>query len=113
MARRGSVGGDGDALPAELPDDLAHDPDVDPESAARTICLGLLTVRSRTRSELADALCARHVPDAAAERVLQRFTEVGLIDDAAFAATFASTRLTERGLARREIARQLLTKGVA
>jgi regulatory protein len=113
MARRGSVGGDGDALPAELPDDLAHDPDVDPESAARTICLGLLTVRSRTRSELADALRARHVPDAAAERVLQRFTEVGLVDDTAFAATFASTRLTERGLARREIARQLLTKGVA
>jgi regulatory protein len=113
MARRGSAGGDGDALPAGLPADIADDPDVDPESAARTMCLRLLTVRSRTRAELADALRAHHVPDAAAERVLQRFTEVGLIDDAAFAATFASTRLTERGLARREIARQLRGKGVA
>jgi regulatory protein len=112
VARRGSAGGGGDAPTAELPDDIANDPDVDPESAARTICLRLLTVRSRTRSELADALRARDVPDVAAERVLQRFAEVGLIDDAAFAATFASSRLTERGLARREIARQLRSKGV-
>jgi regulatory protein len=113
MARRGAAGGEGDASPAELPDDIAADTDADPESAARTICLRLLTVRSRTRAELADALKSRGVPDEPAERVLGRFAEVGLIDDAAFASTFASTRLTERGLAGREIARQLRSKGVA
>jgi regulatory protein len=112
MARRGTGGGGGDAPPPELPDDIAADPDVDPEPAARMICLRLLTVRARSRVELADGLRSRGVPDDAADRVLQRFTEVGLIDDAAFAATFASSRMTERGLSGREIARQLRLKGV-
>jgi regulatory protein len=117
MARSAAVGGEGDAPPTELPHqvgaDIAADADADPESAARTICLRLLTVRSRTRAELAEALKSRGVPDEPAERVLVRFAEVGLIDDMAFATAFASTRQAERGLAGREIARQLRSKGVA
>lgn len=93
-------------------DDGESQPDADPESVARTICLRLLTVRSRTRAELADALRSRNVPDTAALAVLERFTEVGLIDDASFARMYAATRHRERGLAAREIARQLRDKGV-
>lgn len=96
-----------------LPEDIAADPDVDPDSAARTICLRLLTARSRTRAELLEALRTRDVADEVAVRVLNRFAEVGLIDDASFAETFVSTRHAERGLAKREIARQLRSKGVA
>jgi regulatory protein len=96
-----------------LPEDIASDPDADPESVARTICLRLLTVRDRTRAELADALAAKQVPTEVASRVLGRLGDVGLIDDCAFAATFAQTRQSERGLSAREITRQLRNKGVA
>lgn len=89
------------------------DPGVDPVEAAREICLRLLTDRARTRHELADALRRKGVPDAAAATVLERFDEVGLIDDAAFAGQWVRSRRRSRGLARRAIAMELRRKGVA
>ena len=44
--------------------------------------------------------------------VLDRFEEVGLVDDAAFAAAWVESRHYSRGLARRALARELRTKGV-
>jgi regulatory protein len=84
----------------------------DPESVARAVCLRLLTLQPRTRSELAAALAKRGVPDDAAETVLGRFTEVGLIDDRAFAAAWVDSRHTGRGLARRALAAELRRRGV-
>lgn len=88
------------------------DPPADPDSVAHTICLRLLTVRARSRTELAQALATRHVPEDAANRVLTRLTEVGLIDDQAFARSFVESRHHDRGLAARELSRQLLSKGI-
>jgi regulatory protein len=85
----------------------------DPEAVARAICLRLLTQRARSRAELADALARRDVPDDAAGRVLDRFTEVGLIDDAALAAGLAGAQHRERGLARRAVAVKLRQRGLA
>ena len=82
-------------------------------AVAREICLRLLTERARTRQELAQALRKRGVPDEAAGMVLERFDEVGLIDDAAFAGQWVRSRHTRRGLARRAIAVELRRKGVA
>lgn len=79
---------------------------------ARAICLRLLTGTPRTRQQLADALRKREVPTEAAEEVLARFEDVGLIDDAAFAAAWVDSRHHSRGLARRALARELRTKGV-
>lgn len=79
---------------------------------ARAICLRLLTGTPRTRQQLADALRKREVPAEAAEEVLARFEDVGLIDDAAFAAAWVDSRHHSRGLARRALARELRTKGV-
>jgi regulatory protein len=93
--------------PAEL------DPDADPVAVAREICLRLLTDRARTRQELAQALRRKGVPDEAAQSVLERFDEVGLIDDAAFAGQWVRSRHTQRGLARRAIAMELRRKGVS
>jgi regulatory protein len=87
-------------------------PDVDPVAAARDICLRLLTDRARTRHELAQALRQKGVPDDAAEQVLSRFDEVGLIDDAAFAGQWVRSRHRSRGLGRRAIAQELRRKGV-
>jgi len=113
MARQAARGGDWEASPPQLPEDIAADRDVDATSGARTICLKLLTVRSRTRQELAEALRSRGIADDGADEVLARFADVGLIDDAAFAENFARARLADRGLAGREIARQLRAKGVS
>jgi regulatory protein len=84
----------------------------DPEVVARIICLRLLDHRARTRAELEAALSRRGVPEQSATIVLDRFAEVGLIDDVAYAARFASARHNERGLARRAISMQLRQRGV-
>ncbi|MFC5957842.1 recombination regulator RecX [Streptomyces pratens] len=84
----------------------------DPVERARAICLRLLTGTPRTRKQLADALRKREIPDEAAEEVLSRFEEVGLINDGAFADAWVESRHHGRGLARRALARELRTKGV-
>ena len=77
---------EGPSSTAPPPEDpVAKGPDADPESVARTILLDQLTGRARTRAELAEKMAKKHVPDDVAQRLLDRFTEVGLIDDAAFA----------------------------
>ncbi|MFB9891893.1 recombination regulator RecX [Planobispora takensis] len=87
-------------------------PPADPQAVARAICLRLLTMAPRTRAQLAEALRKREVPDDAAEAVLERFSEVGLIDDEAFAAAWVSSRHAGRGLARRALAAELRRRGV-
>ncbi|WP_308257940.1 regulatory protein RecX, partial [Pseudonocardia lacus] len=88
------------------------DPDADPVAVAKEICLRLLTDRARTRHELAQALRRKGVPDDAADQVLGRFDEVGLIDDTAFAGQWVRSRHRYRGLGRRAIAAELRRKGV-
>jgi regulatory protein len=87
-------------------------PEADPESVARKILLDQLAGRARTRSELAAKLAQRHVPDDVAGRLLDRFEEVGLIDDAAFAREWVAQRQEGRGLARRALAQELRRKGI-
>ena len=53
------------------------------------------------------------VPDDVAEQVLGRYTEVGLIDDVAFARAWVQSRHAGRGLARRALASELRRRGVA
>lgn len=83
-----------------------------PEEQARAICLRLLIGNPRTRKQLEDALRRRGIPEEAADEVLSRFEDVGLIDDAAFADAWVESRHHGRGLARRALARELRTKGV-
>jgi regulatory protein len=94
------------------PDQHEPLPPADPESAARAICLRLLALQPRTRAELATALESRGVPADAADAVLSRFGEVGLIDDTAFADAWVETRHRGRGLGRRALAQELRRKGV-
>jgi regulatory protein len=91
------------------PDDRSG---LSPEAAARQVCLQLLTLAPRTRAQLADALRRRHIPDEAAEAVLDRFTEIGLIDDPAFARAWVESRHHGRGLSRRALSNELRRRGV-
>lgn len=79
---------------------------------ARTIALRLLTAAPRSRAQLADAMAKRDVPDDVAQTVLDRFADVGLIDDAGYAEMLVRTRQQERGLARRALAVELRRKGI-
>ena len=88
-------------------------PEADPESVAKGIVLRRLTAAPRSRSELAADLAAREVPDDVIARVLDRFTEVGLVDDEAYAQLLVRTRRDSRGLARRALQQELRRKGVA
>ncbi|GAA4218609.1 regulatory protein RecX [Actinocatenispora rupis] len=87
-------------------------PPPDPRQQARDICLRLLAVRPRTRLELARALARKGIADEDATAVLERYGEVGMIDDEAFARAWVTSRHTGRGLARGALARELRQRGV-
>ncbi|WP_327030850.1 recombination regulator RecX [Micromonospora sp. NBC_01740] len=129
--RRARTGRGWDASPARAGDDSAPRPrrarrgrtdDTDPEAPpapprdeaelAREICLRQLAVRPRTRAELAGALAKRGISDEVSAEVLDRYDEVGIIDDAAFARAWVSSRHSGRGLSRRALANELRQRGV-
>ncbi len=90
----------------------AADREPDPESVARTIALRLLTGAPHSRAQLAEAMARKDVPDDVADRVLDRFTEVGLVDDAEYARILVRSRHADRGLARRALGVELRRKGI-
>jgi regulatory protein len=94
------------------PDPVAAGPDADAESVARKILLDQLTGQARSRKELADKLAKKNVPADLATRLLDRFEEVGLIDDGAFARSWVASRQPGKGLARRALAQELRRKGI-
>lgn len=82
------------------------------EERARGYLLRALSAAPRTRFQLAQGLTQREITPELSERLLDRFVEVGLIDDAAYARTLTHTRFTERSLSRRAIKHELVRKGV-
>ncbi len=99
------------AEPDELDRDLG--PPADPEAVARAIVLRKLTGQSRSRHELELALAAKDVPLAVSTRVLDRFQEVGLVDDVAYADAWVQSRQAGRGLSRRALTQELRRKGIS
>jgi regulatory protein len=90
--------------------DLAAD--ADPEAVARLIAIRLLTAAPRTRTQLAQALARRGVPDDVVAQLLDRFEDVGLVDDEEFARMWVSSRSTGRGLSRRALRHELTVRGI-
>jgi regulatory protein len=102
-ARRGGVN------PGEVKREQAER---DEAETAREICLRQLALRPRTRAELARALARKGISAEVAAEVLDRYDDVGIIDDAAFARAWVSSRHHGRGLARRALANELRQRGV-
>lgn len=94
------------------PPEAERDAEADPEAVARAIVLRQLTMGPRSRAQLEDKLRAKGCPDDAAVAVLDRFTELGLIDDHAYAQMLVNSQHQSRGLARRALAHELRRKGV-
>ena len=105
----------GKRVSGSSPETGARDPETqlrDPETRARQICLRLLTAEPRTRAQLEQALRRDGVPAEAAESVLSRFADAGLINDAAFARAWVESRHHSRGLSRRSLSAELKRRGV-
>jgi regulatory protein len=84
----------------------------DPRELARKIVLRRLDAAPRTRFELSTYLEARGIPDGIITEVLDRFGDVGLVDDALFARMWAESRHVHRGQSRHVIRQDLRRKGV-
>src|ERR1700734_1997334 len=97
-------------MTASCPSPSTSEPSRDEQ--ARALCLRLLTVRARTRAELAGQLAKRGYPDDVSSRVLDRLADVGLVDDVDFAEQWVHSRRVNAGKGKRALAAELRTKGV-
>lgn len=89
-----------------------HPPGEDPEARARALCMRMLTHSPRTRAQLEQALYRRDFEEDVITSVLGEFGAAGLVDDAAFAEAWVSSRHHSRRLSRRALTRELRTRGV-
>jgi regulatory protein len=72
----------------------------------------MLTAAPKSRSELERSLARKGYPEHVVTPLLDRFNDVGLVDDASYAELIVRTRHSERGLARRAIAMELRRRGI-
>lgn len=97
--------------PFEAPED-APDAVPDAHEVARQLVLRQLAMAPRSRSQLAGKLADRGCPPEVADVVLDRFEEVGLIDDEEYAAMLVRSQVASKGLSRRGLAHELRKKGI-
>jgi regulatory protein len=79
------------------------------EKRARNVLLHQLARSAKSTAQLRKILEQREIPTEIAEKVIERFTEVGLIDDD----TIVNSRRTYKGLAKSAIKRELQEKGIS
>lgn len=79
---------------------------------ARAIVLRQLAMTDRSRRQLLDAQVSRGVPEEIALEIVDRFEEVGLVNDEKFAAMLVRSRMAEKPNSRAGIARELSRKGI-
>lgn len=84
----------------------------DAESAARAIVLRQLSMTARSRVQLERKLRQRGCDDAVAASVLDRLTELGLVDDEAYAGMLVRDQHSSKGLARGALAHELRKQGI-
>ena len=83
------------------------------EQRARNVLLYQLARSAKSAHQLRQILEKREIDAEIAEAVIQRFIDVGLIDDQLFAETIVNARRTYKGSSKSVIKRELSTKGVS
>ncbi|MGY4843447.1 regulatory protein RecX [Kocuria sp. MNB10] len=86
--------------------------EADPREVARAIVLRQLSASAKSRRQLEDKLADRNVPEDVAREVLDRFEEVNLVDDRAYAGMFVRSRAETRRLSRSALRRELAQRGI-
>jgi regulatory protein len=79
---------------------------------AKEIVLRQLAASARSRAQLEEKLRRKEVSEAIIARVLDRFEELGLVDDRQYAEMYVRSRAASRKLARPALRRELAQKGV-
>ena len=69
-------------------------------------------MRAHSRAELATAMAKKDVSPEIVDELLDRFAELDMVDDTAFAQQWVSERQRLRGLSRRALSHELQRKGV-
>ena len=83
------------------------------QEEARAIVLRILAAAPKSRAQLEASLARKGIDEHVAGALLDRFEDVGLVDDEDYAARIVRTRFAERHQARRAIAHELTRKGIA
>jgi len=96
----------------EPPADRPLEDSTDPETVVRSILLRRLSHAPRTRAELEKDLARRGADPEVSAQVLDRFEEVGLIDDASYARMWVESRHRGKALARSVLKQELRQRGV-
>jgi regulatory protein len=107
----------GDMRVASVPGDPVsevqrQDGEPDPHDVARQVVLRQLAMAPRSRAELMKKLAQRGCAADVAATVLDRMTQVGLVDDQAYAQMLVRVQQSGRGLAKCALARELRAKGI-
>ena len=95
------------------PLELKENPEADPLSVARNIALRQLSMAPKSRLQLEQALAKRGVTPEITKICLDRLTEVGLIDDLAYAGMFVRSRCITKKVSRSVLKMELRQKGIS
>jgi regulatory protein len=87
--------------------------EIEAADAAKQVLLRRLSHAPRTRKELAKDLKDKDISDEVANVALDRFEEVGLINDKALASNYVSSQHERKGLGKNALRQQLRAKGVS
>lgn len=102
-----------DATITQLPVMEEKVKEIEAADAAKQVLLRRLSHAPRTRKELAKDLKDKDISDEVANVALDRFEEVGLINDQALASNYVSSQHERKGLGKNALRQQLRAKGVS
>jgi regulatory protein len=102
-----------DATITQLPVMEEKNKEIEAADAAKQVLLRRLSHAPRTRKELAKDLKDKDISDEVANVALDRFEEVGLINDQALASNYVSSQHERKGIGKNALRQQLRAKGVS
>jgi regulatory protein len=102
-----------DATITQLPVMEEKNKEIEAADAAKQVLLRRLSHAPRTRKELAKDLKDKDISDEVANVALDRFEEVGLINDRALASNYVSSQHERKGLGKNALRQQLRAKGIS
>jgi regulatory protein len=102
-----------DATITQLPVIEVKNKEIEAADAAKQVLLRRLSNAPRTRKELAKDLKDKDISDDVANLALDRFEEMGLINDQALASNYVSSQHERKGLGKNALRQQLRAKGVS
>ncbi|RUQ21115.1 regulatory protein RecX [Kocuria sp. HSID16901] len=79
---------------------------------AKEIVLRQLTASARSRSQLEEKLRSKEIGESTISEILDKYEDLGLVDDQQFAEMFVRSRAMSRKLAKPALRRELANKGV-